>query len=68
MFVVLITFGDICHAEMTPQDACQAELAKCQVVLGEVGAKEAKGVVPLAAIIAETGTPPPASEGALIAL
>jgi hypothetical protein len=68
MLVVLITFGVICHAQMTPQDACQAELAKCQVVLGAVGAKEAKGVVPLAAIIAETGTPSSASKGALIAL
>jgi hypothetical protein len=66
--VVLITFGVICHAQMTPQDACQAELAKCQVVLGAVGAKEAEGFVHLAAVIAETGMPSPASKGAPIAL
>ena len=69
ILVVLATFGVVCHAQMTPQDAsgitsCEAELAKCQAVLGAVGAKEAKDVAPLAAVAAETGTPSSASEGA----
>jgi hypothetical protein len=66
---VLATFGVACHAQMTPQDAsgvtsCEADLAKCQALLGVVGAKEAEGFVHLAAVTAETGTPSSASEGA----
>ena len=67
---VLATFGVVCHAQMTPQDAsgattsCEAELASCQAVLGAVGTKKAEDVVPLAAVTAETGTPSSASEGA----
>ena len=53
VLVVLITFGAVCHARRTHQEACQAELAKCQALLGAVGAG--------------TGTPSSASEGALIA-
>ena len=69
MLVVLATFGVICRAQMTPHDAsgvtsCEAELAKCQALLGAVGAKTAKDVVPLATVMAETGTPSSASEGA----
>ena len=54
ILVVLIVFGVLCHAQMTHQDACQAEFADCQAV--------AEDVVPLAA---ETGTPSSESEGAL---
>ena len=69
IFVVLATFGVVCHAQMTPQDAsgvtsCEAELASCQAVLGAVGTRKAEDVVPLAAVTAETGTPSSASEGA----
>jgi hypothetical protein len=53
---------------MSHQDACEAELAKCQAVLGAAGTKEAEGVVPLAAVTAETGSPSSGSKGALIAL
>ena len=69
--MVLATFGVVCHAQMTPQDdrdaSCEAELAKCQAVLGAVGAKKAEDAVHLAAVTAETGTPSSASEGAQIA-
>ncbi len=66
ILVVLATIGVVCHAQMTPQDAsgitsCEAELAKCQAVLG---AKEAKDKAPLAAVTAESGTPSSESEGA----
>jgi hypothetical protein len=66
ILVVLATFGVVCHAQMTPQDAsgitsCEAELAKCQAVLG---AKEAKDIAPLTAVTAESGTPSSESEGA----
>jgi hypothetical protein len=66
---VLATFGVVCHARMTPQDAsgvpsCEAELASCQAVLGAVGTEKAEDVVPLAAVTAETGTPSSASKGA----
>jgi hypothetical protein len=64
ILVVLIAFGAICHAQMTHQYACEAELAKCQAVLGAVGVEEAEGFVQLAAIVAETGTPSSASKGA----
>ena len=69
ILVVLATFGVVCHAQMTPQDAsgvtsCEAELASCQAVLGAVGTKKAEDVVPLAAVTAETGTPSSASKGA----
>jgi hypothetical protein len=64
ILVALITFGLVCHAEMTHQDACQAELANCRALLGAVGAKEAKDVVHLAAVIDKTGTPSSASKGA----
>ena len=65
---VLATFGVVCHAQLTPQDAsgvtsCETELASCQAVLDEVGFKKADDVVPLAAV---TGTPSSASEGAQI--
>ncbi len=70
ILVVLATFGVVCHAQMTPQDAyiasCEAELAKCQAVLGAVGTKKLKDVMPLSAVTAETGTPSSASEGAQI--
>ena len=52
---MLITFGVICHAQTSRPDACEAELAKCQALLGAVGAKD------------ETGTASSASKGALIA-
>ena len=69
ILVVLATFGVVCHAQMTPQDAsgvtsCETELASCQAVLGAVGNKQAKDAVPLAAVIDETGTPSSASKGA----
>jgi hypothetical protein len=59
---MLATFGVVCHAQLTPQDAsgvtsCETELASCQAVLGAVGTKNAEDVVPLAAVTAETGTP-----------
>ncbi len=65
--MVLATFGVICRAQMTPQDAsgvtsCEIQLASCKAVLGEDGAKEADGLVPREAILAETGTPSSASE------
>ncbi len=55
---MLATFGVVCHAQMTLQDAsgvtsCEAELASCQVVLGAFGTKKAEDVVPLAAVTAE---------------
>ncbi len=53
VLVVLIALGAICHAQMTQQDARQAEFAKCRAVLGAVGAG--------------SGTPSSASKGALIA-
>ena len=61
ILVVLATFGVVCHAQMTPHDAfgitsCEAELAKCQAVLGAVGSKKATDKVPLSAVTAETGT------------
>ncbi len=59
--MVQITFGVICHARVTHQDACEAELAKCRTNLG---AAKADDVVPLAAVAAETGTPSSAFEGA----
>jgi len=66
---VLATFGVVCHAQMTPQDAsgvtsCETELASCQAVLGAVGTKKAEDGVPLAAVTSETGTPSSASQGA----
>jgi hypothetical protein len=69
ILVVLATFGVVCHAQITPQDAsgvtsCEAELASCQAVLG---AKKAEDVVPLSSVTAETGTPSSASKGARIA-
>jgi hypothetical protein len=69
ILVVLATFGVVCHAQLTPQDAsgvtsCEADLAKCQALLGAVGAKEAEGFVHLAAVTAETGTPSLAAKGA----
>jgi hypothetical protein len=69
ILVVLATFGVVCHAQMTPQDAsgvtsCEAELASCQAVLGALGTKKAKDVVPLSSVTAETGTPSSASKGA----
>jgi hypothetical protein len=69
ILVVLATFGVVCHAEITPQDAsgvpsCEAELASCQAVLGAVGTKKAEDGVPLAAVTAKTGTPSSASRGA----
>jgi hypothetical protein len=73
ILVVLATFGVVCHAQMTPEDAsgvtsCETELASCQAVLSAVGAKKAEDVVPLAAAAAETGkchcTPSSASRGA----
>jgi hypothetical protein len=65
---VLATFGVVCQAQMTPQDAsgvtsCEIQLASCQAVLGKVGAREADGLVPRAAIMAETGTSSSASKG-----
>ena len=70
---MLATFGVVCHAQMTPQDAsgvtsCEAELASCQAVLGAVGTKNAEDVVPLAGVTAETGTPSSASKGARLRL
>jgi hypothetical protein len=70
---VLATFGVVCRAQMTPQDAsgvtsCETELAKCQALIGAVGTKKAEDVVPLATVTAETGPPSSGSEGALIAL
>ncbi len=52
--MVLATFGVVCRAQMTPQDAsgvtsCETELASCQAVLDAVGAQKAEDVVPLAA-------------------
>jgi hypothetical protein len=69
IIVVLATFGVVCHAQMTPQDAsgvtsCEAELASCQAVLGADGTKKAEDIVPLAAVTAKTGTPSSASKGA----
>ena len=69
ILLALATFGVVCHAQMTPQDApgvtsCEIQLASCQAVLGKVGAKAADGLVPLVAIMTETGTPSSASEGA----
>ncbi len=69
IILALATFGAVCHAQMTPQDAsgvtsCEIQLASCQAVLGKVGAKAADGLVPLVAIMTETGTPSSASEGA----
>jgi hypothetical protein len=69
ILVVLATFGVVCHAQMTPQDAsgvtsCETELASCQAVLDAVGTKKAEDVVPLATVTAETGTPSSASKGA----
>jgi hypothetical protein len=66
---VLGTFGVVCHAQMTPQDAsgvtsCETELASCQAVLGAVGTKKAEDGLPLAAVNAETGTPSSESKGA----
>ncbi len=66
---VLATFGVVCHAQITPQDAsgvtsCEAELAKCQALLAAVGTKKAKDVAPLSSVTAETGTPSSASKGA----
>jgi hypothetical protein len=66
---VLATFGVVCYAQMTPQDAsgvtsCETELASCQAVLGAVGTKKAEDAVPLVAVTAETGTPSSASKGA----
>jgi hypothetical protein len=66
---MLATFGVVCHAQLTPQDAsgvpsCETELASCQAVLGAVGTKKAEHAVPLAAVTAETGTPSSASKGA----
>ncbi len=68
ILVVLATFGVVCPAEMAPHDAsgitsCEAELAKCQALLGAVGAKEAEDKAPLAAVTAESGTPSSASKG-----
>ena len=72
ILVVLATFGVVFHAQMTPHDAsggtsCEAELANCQALLAAVGAKEAKGVLSLSSVTAETGTPSSASEVAQIA-
>jgi hypothetical protein len=69
ILVVLATFGVVCHAQMTSQDAsgfpsCETELASCQAVLGAVGTKKAEDGVPLAAVTAEAGTPSSASKGA----
>ena len=71
ILVVLATFGVVCHAQMPRPDAsgvtrCEIQLASCQAVLGKVGAREADGLVPRAAIaiVAETGTPSSASKGA----
>ena len=69
ILVVLATFGVVCNAQVTPQDAsgvtsCEAELASCQAVLGAVGTRKAEDVVPLAAVTAETGTPSSASKSA----
>jgi hypothetical protein len=66
---VLATFGVVCHAQMTSQNAsgvtsCETELASCRAVLGAVGTKKAEDGVPLAAVTAETGTPSSASTGA----
>jgi hypothetical protein len=65
ILVALIAHGVICHARMTHQDACQAELVICQAALRSVGAKKTDDVLPLAAVIAEAGTPVSASQGAL---
>ncbi len=55
MLVALVTFGAVCHAQMSRPDAsddksCETELAICQNLLGKVGGEEAKDVVRLAAI------------------
>ena len=67
--MVLATFGVVCHAQMKPQDAsgvtsCEIQLASCQAVLGKVDGRGADGLVPLVAIMTETGTPSSASKGA----
>jgi hypothetical protein len=69
ILVGLATFGVVCRAQMTPQDApgvtsCEIQLATCQAVLGKVGARGAVGLLPRAAIMAETGTSSSASKGA----
>ena len=69
ILVALATFGVVCRAQMTPQDAsgvtsCEIQLASCQAVLGKVGPMGADGLVPLVAIMTETGTPSSASKGA----
>ncbi len=60
--MTLVTFGVVRHAQMPRPEA---ELAKRLAHIGEVGAKEANGVVPLVSVIAETGTPSSASKGAV---
>jgi hypothetical protein len=71
ILVALAAFGVVCRAQMTPQDAsgvtsCEIQLASCQAVLGKVGARGADGLVPLVAIMTETGTPFSASKGARV--
>jgi hypothetical protein len=66
--ILVVLCAWLCHAQMTHQDACEAVFAKCQALLGAFGAKKAEGVVPLAAVIGETGSPSPVSKGALIEL
>ena len=67
--VLLGTVGVVCHAQRPRLDAsgvtrCEAALAKCQAVLGAVGANAAEDTVRLAAIFAKSGTASSASKGA----
>jgi hypothetical protein len=59
--VALVTFDAVCDAHIprrvvTDVKSCETELANCQALPGAVRAKEAKDVVPLAAITPSKST------------
>ncbi len=61
ILVALVMFDAVCDAHIPPRvvmdvKSCETELANCRALPGAVRAKEAKDVVPLAAITPSKST------------